>query len=123
MLPWRIRAVSSRCGEPSRWMRLPKKLLLLCIVILCLFQCCTARFAGGSNTRPLTVLRGGTDSLRFGRTPPRANKVQPPFSSSSQQTSSSSSDSSLRDQDEKMKTKEMLDAFLTRDSRNTFIGE
>lgn len=96
------------------------KLLLLCGILLSIeITGCNAR-----NRAPRVVAlprgrthwqpRGGSS---FGRTP--AKPVNSGFASSQQQSDAFTSSESDR---ESVEVKEMLNSFLTRDSRNSFIG-
>ena len=94
-------------------------LAALCLVCLSNHNGCHARSFSKSQT--LATLRGGSDSFGFGRTPAKATK-RGPFSSSQQSSLGAKIDQDPTPE-EQIATKEMLNSFLTRDSRNTFIGK
>lgn len=109
--PNRERAFFSPFPPPS-WLFLVSILLFVTSI-----RGCDARhFFGGQRTPLVAVPRGGSSW----RTPAKPTNQQSPFSSS-QQNQLFQSDKQQSD-DEKTATKEILDAFLTRDSRNTFIA-
>lgn len=107
--------VVSRCGINMKtvltWM-------------LCLWWCwCTAaQVATAEHSRPVGILpRGGSSPSANNPLPGRAlwGKPAPPKTSS---TTTTLSNPQQQQQQSEAATKDVLDAFLTRDSRNSFIG-
>jgi hypothetical protein len=100
-----------------------KHIGILSLFILGSIASCHARTGIPSTTRrPLLPLRAGaSDSFAFGRTrtPSKQKSYPAPSNQSPFQDTTSTGELKF---DEQASTKEMLNAFLTRESRNTFIG-
>ena len=100
--------------------RLQNFLVLLPLLLLLTGKSCDARSFSPRKTPVLHAIRAGaTDSFGFTRRPAKPNSS--PFSSSTQNAFQSDSKDEFKF-DEQTPTKEILNSFLTRDSRNTFIG-
>ncbi len=104
---------------------LPHTLTLLTLALWCLLSVRVSAdpylYLVADSRRPLLLLRGGSSPFSP-RTPPTVQGRPGQVPSNKRRTSLSPDAEYEEEMEDDSSTRQMIDAFLTRDSRNSFIG-